>query len=67
MYLARESSGLTFPDIARSFGGRNHTTVMHAVKRTADRLTTDREAFDTIQRLTERLQGATSAGHDRQD
>jgi chromosomal replication initiator protein len=67
MYLARESTDLTFPDIARSFGGRNHTTVMHAVRRTADRLTTDREAFDTVRRLTERLHGATSVGPDRQD
>jgi chromosomal replication initiator protein len=63
MYLARENTDLTFPDIARRFGGRNHTTVMHAVKRTADRLTTDREAFDTVRELTERL----SARPDRQD
>jgi chromosomal replication initiator protein len=55
MYLARENTNLTFPDIGRRFGGRNHTTVMHAVKRTADRLTTDREAFDTVRELTERL------------
>jgi chromosomal replication initiator protein len=55
MYLARETTSLTFPDIARRFGGRNHTTVMHAVRRAADRITTDREAFDTVQQLTARL------------
>jgi chromosomal replication initiator protein len=55
MYLARENTDLTFPDIARRFGGRNHTTVMHAVKRAADRLTTDPEAFETVRELTERL------------
>jgi chromosomal replication initiator protein len=64
MYLARENTDLTFPDIARRFGRRNHTTVMHAVKRTADRLTSDREAFDTVRELTERLSGG---GHDRRD
>ena len=64
MYLARENTDLTFPDIARRFGWRNHTTVMHAVKRTADRLTSDREAFDTVRELTERLSGG---GHDRRD
>jgi chromosomal replication initiator protein len=64
MYLARETTDLTFPDIARRFGGRNHTTVMHAVKRAGDRLTTDREAFDTVRQLTERLSGARP---DRQD
>jgi chromosomal replication initiator protein len=56
MYLARENTDLTFPDIGRRFGGRNHTTVMHAVKRTADRLTTDRDAFATVRELTERLE-----------
>jgi chromosomal replication initiator protein len=64
MYLARENTDLTFPDIARRFGGRNHTTVMHAVKRTAHRLTTDRQAFDTVQQLTERL---ARTDLDRQD
>ena len=55
MYLARENTDLTFPDIARRFGGRNHTTVMHAVRRTAHRLTSDRDAYDTVRELTERL------------
>jgi chromosomal replication initiator protein len=64
MYLARENTDLTFPDIARRFGGRNHTTVMHAVKRAADRLSSDREAYDTVRHLTERLSGADP---DRQD
>jgi chromosomal replication initiator protein len=64
MYLARETTDLTFPDIARRFGGRNHTTVMHAVRRAADRLTTDQDAFDTVRQLTERLSGGRP---DRQD
>jgi chromosomal replication initiator protein len=64
MYLARENTDLTFPDIARRFGRRNHTTVMHAVKRTAERLTSDREAFDAVRQLTERL---SDGGHDRRD
>ena len=67
MYLARENTDLTFPDIGRRFGGRNHTTVMHAVKRTADRLTTDREAFDTVRELTERLGSPTGPELDRRD
>jgi chromosomal replication initiator protein len=67
MYLARENTDLTFPDIARRFGGRNHTTVMHAVKRTAARLATDREAYDTVRELTERLSRSTGADRDRRD
>jgi chromosomal replication initiator protein len=57
MYLAREHTGETLPAIGRSFGGRNHTTVMHACRRTAERLASDPDAFDIVRRLTERLGG----------
>ena len=55
MYLAREHTAQTLPAIGRSFGGRNHTTVMHACRRTAERLASDPEAYETVRRLTERL------------
>ena len=55
MYLARELTDQTLPAIGRAFGGRNHTTVMHACRRTAERMATDREAYDTVRRLTEEL------------
>jgi chromosomal replication initiator protein len=32
MYLAKNLTSLSYPDIGRQFGGRDHTTVMHAVK-----------------------------------
>ncbi|MEA2285379.1 MAG: chromosomal replication initiator protein [Solirubrobacteraceae bacterium] len=62
MYLAREHTSETLPAIAARFGGRNHTTVMHACRRTAERIASDPEAFDAVRRLTERL---TSIGADR--
>ncbi len=62
MYLAREHTQESLPSIGRSFGGRNHTTVMHAVKRTAARLESDPEAFEAVQSLTVRL---TAGGSDR--
>ena len=62
MYLAREHTQESLPSIGRSFGGRNHTTVMHAVKRTAERLATDPDAFEAVQELTARL---TARGSDR--
>jgi chromosomal replication initiator protein len=58
MYLARELTDQTLPAIGRAFGGRNHTTVMHACRRTAERIATDRDAYDTVRRLTEELGGA---------
>ena len=33
MYLAKNLTSLSYPDIGRQFGGRDHTTVIHAVKR----------------------------------
>jgi chromosomal replication initiator protein len=57
MYLARELTDQTLPAIGRAFGGRNHTTVMHACRRTAERIATDRDAYDTVRRLTEELGG----------
>jgi chromosomal replication initiator protein len=62
MYLAREHTSETLPAIGRHFGGRDHTTVMHACKRAADRLATDPEQFDNVRVLTERL---LSVGADR--
>jgi chromosomal replication initiator protein len=55
MYLARELTDQTLPAIGRAFGGRNHTTVLHAYKRTVERIAGDRDAFETVQRLTEAL------------
>ena len=49
MYLARELTDATLPAIGRAFGNRNHTTVMHACKRTAERMAADREAYDAVQ------------------
>jgi chromosomal replication initiator protein len=62
MYLAREHTSETLPAIAARFGGRNHTTVMHACRRTAERIAGDPEAFEAVRRLTERL---ASTGVDR--
>jgi chromosomal replication initiator protein len=55
MYLVREHTGETLPAIGRRFGGRNHTTVMHACRRTAERLARDPELFDSVRRLTDEL------------
>ena len=57
MYLARELTDQTLPAIGRQFGNRNHTTVLHACKRTAERIASDRDAYDTVRRLTELLGG----------
>ncbi len=64
MYLARRHTDTTLPAIGRQFGGRSHTTVMHAVKTTTRRLEVDEEAREVVHRLHARL---GSAAPDRQD
>ncbi len=58
MYLSRELTDATLPAIGRAFGNRNHTTVMHACRRTTERMANDRDAYDIVQRLTEELGGS---------
>jgi chromosomal replication initiator protein len=55
MYLSRELTDATLPAIGRAFGGRNHTTVLHACRRTAERMAQDPDTYDTVRRLTEDL------------
>jgi len=57
MYLARELTDATLPAIGRAFGGRNHTTVLHAHRRTTERIASDPEAYDAVRRITLDLRG----------
>jgi chromosomal replication initiator protein len=41
MYLARELTDESLPSIGRAFGGRDHTTVLHALRRAEQRIATD--------------------------
>jgi chromosomal replication initiator protein len=51
MYLARELTGQSLPSLGRDFGGRDHTTVLHACKRAAERLGSDSVAREAVDRL----------------
>jgi chromosomal replication initiator protein len=61
MYLAREHTSETLPSIGARFGGRNHSTVLHACKRTSERIATDADAFEAVRSLTERLRADRNA------
>ena len=61
MYLARELTAQSLPAIASAFGGRNHTTVMYACRRTAERIADDPDSFETVRRLRESLDTARRA------
>lgn len=55
MYLARELTDATLPAIGQAFGGRNHTTVMHACRRATERIAADADAYELVRGLTASL------------
>jgi chromosomal replication initiator protein len=55
MYLSREHTHETLPAIGQHFGGRDHSTVLHACKRAANRIGTDPDAYDAVATITARL------------
>ena len=62
MYLVRELTDLSLPRIGKAFGGRDHTTVMHANRKIAG-LMGDRQAIYTqVQELTNRVKTRARQG-----
>ena len=55
MYLFRELTDYSFPAIAREFGGRDHTTVMHAVEKISSLMRERRQIFDQVNDLVGRI------------
>ncbi|NNG36892.1 chromosomal replication initiator protein DnaA [Nakamurella aerolata] len=55
MYLCREMTELTLPKIGQLFGGRDHTTVMHADKKIRAEMNQRRQVYDQVQELTARI------------
>ncbi|HRK71777.1 MAG TPA: helix-turn-helix domain-containing protein, partial [Micropepsaceae bacterium] len=51
MYLAKRLTTRSLPEIGRKFGGRDHTTVLHAVRRIENLRSTDSTLDDEIVRL----------------
>ncbi|MGH2372231.1 MAG: helix-turn-helix domain-containing protein, partial [Nitrososphaera sp.] len=56
MYLARELTDTSLPRIGEEFGGRDHTTVIHACQRVREILRNDAHLTASLKRLTEDLQ-----------
>jgi chromosomal replication initiator protein len=59
MYLARELTDISLPRIGERFGGRDHTTVLHAVEKMTKLVKQDREMYNMVQQLTSRIKTAT--------
>ena len=48
MYVMRELTDLTYPAIAREFGGRDHTTVIHAVEKIEKLMKERQQVYDQV-------------------
>ncbi|MDR1768946.1 MAG: chromosomal replication initiator protein DnaA [Propionibacteriaceae bacterium] len=59
MYLCREMTDLSTPKIGQLFGGRDHTTVMHAVNRVNQMLSERRSVYDQVAEITNRIKKAS--------
>jgi chromosomal replication initiator protein len=55
MYLCREMTELSLPKIGQTFGGRDHTTVMHADRKVRHLMAERRSIFNQVSELTNRI------------
>lgn len=58
MYVFRELTELSYPDIARVFGGRDHTTAIHAVQKITKQMAEQPDTFNQINELIQRIKNA---------
>jgi chromosomal replication initiator protein len=55
MYVCREMTDLSYPAIAREYGGRDHTTVIHAVEKIGALMKERRQIYDQVTELIQSL------------
>jgi chromosomal replication initiator protein len=55
MYLSRELTDFSLPKIGEAFGGRDHTTVIHAHEKISNAMKSDQELYKIIHTLTEKI------------
>ena len=55
MYLCRELTDLSLPKIGAKFGGRDHSTVLHAVRKISEKIGVDRALYTQVTELTNQI------------
>ena len=55
MYLSRELTSSSLPRIGKSFGNRDHSTVIYAVSKVSDLINTDKNVYVQIQEITNKI------------
>ena len=62
MFLARELTDLSLPKVGQAFGGRDHTTVIHAERKIQDLMREERRIYNQVTDLTTRIKAAARNG-----
>ena len=57
MYLCRDIMGLSLPKIGEDFGGRDHTTVIHAIQKIEGDIQMNQETKRTVEELKRNVTG----------
>ena len=57
MYLCKQHTTRSYPDIGRRFGGRDHTTVLHGVRKIEELMAQDDQIARDVEALTRKLRG----------
>ena len=57
MYLAKQMTEASLPEIGRQFGNKHHTTVMHSIGKIDEQRRTDKDLHRTLNKLQEMLNG----------
>ncbi len=59
MYLCRELTDNSLPAIGNAYGGRDHSTVIHAIKQVKEQIGEKRDIYNVVQELTNRIKVAS--------
>ncbi|MGQ0625302.1 MAG: chromosomal replication initiator protein DnaA [Sporichthyaceae bacterium] len=62
MYLSRELTNMSLPKIGLQYGGRDHTTVMHAERKIRQLMAEKRSVYSQVTELTNRIKQQTRSG-----
>ena len=63
MYLCRKHTARSFPEIGALFGGRDHSTVIHAIRCINERMPTDDLLRDNVERIATVIEGVTPTAY----
>ena len=61
MYLTRELTDTSLPAIGKAFGGKDHTTVIHACKKVEEKLSNDKSFASLVEELSRDISSGKTA------